>query len=480
MPVIRLSFYFHDIDSSAYKGITLIEIHLIILLFFAIAGIIMMYTVRHRNIIRESRHHLNSKEKFRTLNSLFNEILGFENLEDIYSYITASLHKLYPKSIVLYNSVDEKNKVTKFESVSGLNGMLLKINEICGFDPLGRQYSLLPLHRGYFKSGELILFNGGLAEFACSQFPAAAANTIQKLTGLNKIYTIGLNKDDRILGAIHFFTFNNQEIEDIQFIESFARQAAVVIQKRIAEDSLLESEKKLKEMNLTKDRLFSIISHDLRSPVAGILSLTNLLNTNIRIYEPAKSEKYIRLIGDSVEQTLNLIDDLLIWSKSQTGMIEFTPVYFNLGELISDTVESMKTPALFKEIQLDYENQGVELRCYGDTNMLKTVLRNLIQNAIKFTSPKGRICIETTIQNGSISVSVTDNGTGISSTGVEKLFTAENIISTPGTEGEKGTGLGLVLCREFIEKHNGTISATSEEGKGSKFTFRLPVKPEAC
>ena len=241
---------------------------------------------------------------------------------------------------------------------------------------------------------------------------------------------------------------------------------------QIKELKMLNEE--LSELNATKDRMFSVIAHDLRSPVSGILNLSKLLKKNYGKYDPAKSELFLKSISDTSENVLALLDNLLAWAKSRRGQFDFNPVTVNLNKVIPEIIDILISHAENKNIQIQNNISG-DIFCHADVNMLNSILRNLIQNSIKFTNPGGFISIDANIIENGTEISVRDTGIGISEESRLRLFSESSNISTGGTNNEKGSGLGLVLCREFVEKHSGRIWVESEEGNGSKFTFLLPA-----
>jgi len=247
-----------------------------------------------------------------------------------------------------------------------------------------------------------------------------------------------------------------------------------ITQQKIAEQLLQESENNLKIANTTKDKFFSIIAHDLRSPFNAIIGFSELLLENHTKYDDQKREKIINLIVESSKNTFNLLENLLEWSRTQTGGIQFNPKECILEKLIIDSIAQVKENATQKNIQLTY-NVADTVIIKADEAMLKTVLRNLISNAIKFTPKSGKIKVIATKTDKNITVSVVDNGSGIKKEKLETLFTNLYNETTRGTENEKGHGLGLVLCKEFIEKHGGKIFVESEEGIGSTFSFTIPI-----
>ncbi len=189
-----------------------------------------------------------SEEKFKLLNHLTSEMLLLQDLESIYKFVADNLQKYYPNSIVLYVSIDESNNQTWLEAVSGLdNNLLMEVKKILGYNAVGRMYELRDLHYNYFRSGNFIEFEGDLAEFSASEFSISGASDIEKLIDLHKIYTIGINKEDELLAAIHFFTFNKQVITDSSFIEVFVKQAGLVLQEKINEKALIKAKIKAEE-----------------------------------------------------------------------------------------------------------------------------------------------------------------------------------------------------------------------------------------
>ncbi|MBK6964824.1 MAG: PAS domain S-box protein [Bacteroidales bacterium] len=247
--------------------------------------------------------------------------------------------------------------------------------------------------------------------------------------------------------------------------------------RKLVEEQQKLTEKQLKEANLTKDKFFSIIAHDLRSPFTSILGFTRLLDEEYDDFTDEERKTMVKQIQNSTESTFQLLDNLLAWAKTQLGRTIFTPESFTLESLIFETIKQTTPQAEIKNIKISY-GKIVDLILYADQNMLRTVIRNLLSNAVKFSFPGGIVELETVIAENNLTISVTDHGTGIPPEALDNLFSlTENVVSTKGTANEKGTGLGLILCREFIERNGGSIHAKSKVGKGSTFSIVLPVKP---
>jgi two-component system, sensor histidine kinase and response regulator len=232
---------------------------------------------------------------------------------------------------------------------------------------------------------------------------------------------------------------------------------------------------RLSELNATKDKLFSIIGHDLKNPLTAILGYADLIITDIDNIAPDRLKSHLTQISNASNQLYGLLENLLEWSRSQTGRMEFSPARCDLQKLVENCTGFVAHNAAMKEIEIlsDVE-QGSHV--FADNRMLDTVLRNLISNAIKFTPNGGEIRIRATRADGEVEVSVADTGVGITEQDANKLFRIDAAFSTAGTAQEQGTGLGLILCKEFIDKHQGKIWVESVLGQGSVFRFTLPPR----
>ena len=239
-----------------------------------------------------------------------------------------------------------------------------------------------------------------------------------------------------------------------------------------AEIILKEKNEELSTINAEKDKFFSIIAHDLKSPFNSIIGFSDLLIEQINNNDDDGIAKYAKIIQQSSNRAMDLLMNLMEWSRSQTGRIEFNPENCKIVNCINETTLFYNDIAIQKSITIK-NILPPKASVFADKAMLNTVLRNLVSNAIKFTHPGGEIIISAEKKQNEIIFSVSDSGVGISKSNIEKLFRIDNNYSTPGTQKEKGTGLGLILCKEFIEKHGGKIWVESEEGTGSTFYFTL-------
>jgi signal transduction histidine kinase len=241
---------------------------------------------------------------------------------------------------------------------------------------------------------------------------------------------------------------------------------------------LKNSEQGLKELNNSKDKFFSILAHDLKNPFASIIGLSEFLNDEMDSLTKDETKKIVRSITHSSKRVHKLLENLLKWSLLQTGRIKFYPVAFNLSNLISETAELFVQTAEAKKITIIAEFNHSTL-VFADVNMIETAIRNLISNAIKFTDTNGRILIRTVQQNKFVRVDIIDNGIGISEQDIDKIFRIEEHTTILGTGNEKGTGIGLVLSKEFVERNGGKIWFSSELGEGTQFNITIPAVAES-
>ncbi len=244
---------------------------------------------------------------------------------------------------------------------------------------------------------------------------------------------------------------------------------------KLAEEEIRRKNVQLQIVNAEKDKFYSIIAHDLKSPFNSILGYLDMLTKNFRTYDIEKSEAMLGIINASAHNTFSLLEDLLMWAQSQSGKISFEPTELEFSDIGLEVVENLRQTATKKNISIN-SSYGKGIIAFADADMLKIVLRNLISNAIKFTHKGGRIDIGAKQKDSSLTISVTDNGVGIAPEILANLFSFSQTNNTRGTDNEKGTGLGLSLCKEFVEKHGGKIWAESEVNRGSSFYFTLPMK----
>jgi signal transduction histidine kinase/ligand-binding sensor domain-containing protein len=235
--------------------------------------------------------------------------------------------------------------------------------------------------------------------------------------------------------------------------------------------------RQLHELNAMKDKFISIIGHDLKNPMNVIKGFTEILTDEYDELSDESRKSYLFHISQTVNKTANLLENLFSWAQSQSGMLTIEPVYMDICQIVQSNCRLFKESAAKKKIRLLNQTKSKEIFVFADRNMIDTVLRNLISNAIKFTPSLGTITVDIDViqDEDKAEISITDTGLGMHSSGIANLFRIDKSNTTTGTAGEIGTGFGLILCKEFVEKNGGSIDAQSTHGKGSVFRFTIPL-----
>lgn len=308
-------------------------------------------------------------------------------------------------------------------------------------------------------------------------------NEVSQLTAENKIRELALKKQKNVrnlLSIIVLITLLSGGLFLSQYLSK--RKTNILLHEKIKEVDnsnklLKESEDSLKILNATKDKFFSIIAHDLRNPFNALHGLTQHLLNNYENFDPDEIKESIEIIYNSADDLLELLENLLHWSRTQRGKMKFTPTEINISEIIHKIFSLLKMNAEKKDINLINEIPP-QKTIVGDIDMLTAILRNLISNAIKFSYTNSFVRVSSKDYKDYTEFSVMDNGVGISQENIQKLFRIDIHHSTSGTSDEQGSGLGLILCREFVEKHHGRIWVESELNQGSIFKFTIPKKTQ--
>ncbi len=237
---------------------------------------------------------------------------------------------------------------------------------------------------------------------------------------------------------------------------------------------LEELNQKLNELNDTKDKFFSIIAHDLKNPIYSLNTMAQIVDSEYETMDETEKKDFIGHISRSSSHVYSLLDNLLTWSRSQRNQIKYLPIEGNIVDFLKTSFDGIEIQVSDKDIEffLDLENTTI----YSDVNLLNTIVRNILSNAIKFTPPKGQIKVSGKVSEGYFLLSIKDSGVGMTKEKLDTLFTTGKNVSTPGTNNEKGTGLGMIISKEFAIKNGGDIKVTSIQGEGTEFTVYIPKK----
>ena len=398
------------------------------------------------------------------------------------------------KALIYLNLSDLENSIENFDNALFYGNKSLDISNKFGLLNIKKE-NLKNLSFAYEKSGNKLKALDILKQYTLINDTILKTNKRKKVLLFN-----ALNKLEESNFKISKLSLKNENEKKIMYflviaITIFAFLVIVLIFQQTSKKkayNLLEFKNyqinkmneeiklqtdSLKLLNNTKDKFFSIIAHDLKNPFNSIKGFTELLIENISSYDEEKRLKFLKIIKGSTTKASDLLDNLLIWANSQSGTIKFNPVKIELVKQVSNVISLVEIQAINKEICI-YNNVYHNLYVYADINMLNTILRNLLSNGIKFTKPEGEIHISSSIKDNFVTVSIRDNGVGMTQDCIENLFNIENKNCSIGTANEQGSGLGLNLCKDFIVKNGGKISVKSTLDKGSEFLFSLPVYQE--
>jgi len=389
------------------------------------------------------------------------------------------------------------NKVIKDRNVIGLEGFLIdnteriqaeltlresekkyrlvveNVGEGIGFVNTEEEFVVVnPAAERIFGVGKGELLGRNLKEFLSEeQYLAILDQTKIRKNGQESTYEFELTRPNGEKRSVLIIAVPQFD-DNIKFIGTHGIFRDITDQKQ-AELALKESETRLRHLNADKDLFISILSHDLKSPFNNLLGFSELLTEEIRKLDIGEIEDIAININKSARNTYNLLEDILLWAKTEQGKIPFKPQILNFRDICKNIFEVLKPNADAKNIAINCSADD-HIKVFVDIDMIKIVLRNLVSNAIKFTKNGGAININAETNSGNVTISVSDNGIGIPPDSMAKLFNITEVITTTGTAKETGTGIGLLLCKEFVEKHGGKIWVDSEVGKGSRFSFTMP------
>lgn len=289
-------------------------------------------------------------------------------------------------------------------------------------------------------------------------------------------------KTEEALHRKSVFNGPNKDVSElVKLIDALSKQQIELEQKikvlEEKESKYIDTEKQLLEKLQAKDTFLSLLAHDLKTPFHTMLGYSYLLLKEYPKYNTKKRVSIIQILYESIQQTHKLLENILVWSRAQTGKIQYNPRNINVTTLIKENIRLFEATAKAKDVSLTYISVLDDLMTWADPEIIQLVLRNLISNAIKFTPKGGQVSAGIhDYSDGKVIVCVCDNGVGIPKHVQDKLFHVDEKISTPGTNDEHGTGLGLILCKEFIGKSGGELWFSSKEGEGSTFYFSLQNK----
>ncbi|MDP2423173.1 MAG: PAS domain S-box protein [Bacteroidales bacterium] len=405
---------------------------------------------------------LRSREGFLShLNKITSLALKSSTSSGFYQFLADQLLELFSSDISFITLWDEESHKTIPMAASGL---------------AGENYFSLSILPGEVTMTESVIAARKPIVVEDVYNTPYVCRRIADLFPTKSMLALPLLVDDLNLGAvlIGFSTPHKFTDEEIDYGTIAANQIALVVAKTNMVDQLIENEQNLMKLHAEKDKLFSIIAHDLRSPFTSFLGLTELMADSSMELTYEEMREFAQAIQKSASGLYQLLENMLEWSRLQGGYVEFTPGTVDLHELVNHNFDSLKAAALRKEIETIIDIPA-DFIIQADQNMIRSLTGNFISNAIKFTPRGGKVTVAARhTEDGWVQVEVEDTGIGVPEETINNLFRIDMKIATQGTEGEPSSGLGLILCKEFVEKHGGKIWVESQVGKGSKFVFQIP------
>ncbi|NWF90726.1 MAG: response regulator [Ignavibacteriaceae bacterium] len=412
-----------------------------------------------RDISEEKR-----KEKIQQTTIKILQSINFsKSLSQEYEYLYKTLIDFIPIKNVAFTTIDEKTKKIVFQ---------FYMDQFNAFDFAHKLDEIL-IEQTIRSARKQILDISEISEIVKLHADLSKIKIPLRWIGV----PLPINDNSTLVLIIKEYDESKMLVQnDLEMLNAIIVPLCRAIERKMIEQDLKVSLEKLAELNQTKDNFFSLISHDLRSPFDSIIGFTEVLKNDLE----SLSQEEIKLYLDSLYQTsrhiYTLINNLLQYSKFQLGNSEFSPKGLKLREIVEKNVEILKGISIKKEISIRF-HEVADLCIKADEDMVNSIVLNLLTNAIKFTPRKGEILVSAGKMNGFVQVHIKDSGVGMDQAKIAKIFKLDAKKSTPGTENESGTGLGLLLVKQFIERHSGTIEVESKPNMGTTFSFTIPCCP---
>jgi signal transduction histidine kinase/DNA-binding NarL/FixJ family response regulator len=478
------------------------------------------YSIERKKIIDLQNKHI---KQFSVLSSSTAKLNESEDISISLTIICENLRNLLDGAgVIAFEFLDPGT--VRVSGIEWLKPWVEQIKLLTGWDLNKSVFGNIVQRKELLDSlndSKLHEIKGGICEIFAGNVENKNCMKMGKMLDINLVYAISFYRAKIFYGGFLIFSHKLIEDDDIKIIETINTQTALSIHRKIiekdllisesrykslntqleqkvtertrdlesanhqlqqelifrtqAEDTLRKNEMQLVELNATKDKFFNIIAHDLKNPFTSLLGSSELLFQNIDKMDHENIKELALLQNESAKGGYAILQNLLDWSRSQTGSIKYNPVRINMSNLIIENISNLQFLASNKEINM-FSEAAKDIYIFTDENMINTVLRNLLSNSIKFTHRGGNVIVNIKPGSDEVIISVKDNGTGIPQQNIDKLFRIDTKYSTPGTDKEQGTGLGLKLCREFIEKLGGRIWVKSAVNAGSEFMFSIPLK----
>lgn len=431
-----------------------------------------------RNVVSPSEKNTSIIE---VLNATSLQLLEIREEHEVYKILASALTKILPGTFCMVSKLQADKKNFRIVQMHGVEKYIDTAKMLLGKDPHEWDFpfeELLKNHRVAFESRKLYYFEEGLYGISGKTIPKKISKAIEKLGGISHVFTTCFFMDNTFYGGLTLLVpkvvmkagLMNQEA--ILAIETLSNMATVLIHKLQANEKLIANREMLETTISAKDKVFSILAHDLRTPFNSIIGFAEILSNGNKMISEKDRLTYVNIIRESAVSTYKLLDNLLEWSRLQLDNYIIQKEIIQPKLVINDCMELYRATAEKKHITIQ-NRVTEETSVFVDWNSIFTILRNLLNNALKYTPEGGCITFTSIKKQDFVEISIQDTGIGIPPDILKKIFLVGENHSSLGTNMEKGTGLGLILCKDLLEKNNGYIRIDSEVGLGTTFTIGL-------
>ncbi len=432
----------------------------------------------------------NPKNLFKVLHEYTSHLQYLDKESDVFDLLAKFLPSIIPSTYFILSQKEEHEDYFKVFSAIGIEKSISTLISILGYDPLKVKLKFANMSEkniSMYENRKMVIFKDGLYDLSNHNLNRKLLHAAEKFLGVDKVGAMSLCVGKEYQGGVAFLFKKSLNVDHFlteevkQVVETFMYQCSMVIKRfrdelnlKASHEALLESNKELQQHVNFKNKLFSVIAHDLKTPFNSLLGFSELLITDYQKLSDEERERYIEYINSSSRSAYNLVTNLLHWSRIQFEKISINKKCFGLNEFVNDSIEPVLINAHNKKIHVEiFVPKSIEV--IADQATMSIVIYNLFMNAIKFSHKNGTIFIYGRKLEDCIEIGIRDTGVGMTTERQQDLFKQDKLSTTVGTDNEKGTGLGLLICNDFVKRNGGILAVSSKENEGSTFKIKLPL-----
>lgn len=431
-----------------------------------------------------------STNLFKLLHQFTSQLQYLTTEEDVFELLAKFLPEIIPHTYFILSQKEEGEDCFRVKKSIGFEKLINSLIKMVGFDPHGVKlpFSEMPEENVImYENRKMVIFEDGLFDLGNRTFNRQLLHSAEKLLSVDKVGAMSLCVGKDYQGGVAFLFKKSLNVKDFlteevkQVVETFMYQCSIVIKQfrdeqklKANHEALLKSNKELEQHINFKNKLFSVIAHDLKTPFNSLLGFSELLITDYSKLSEDEKERYIEYINSSSRSAFNLVNNLLHWSRIQFEKIRINKNRFGLYEFVIESIEPFMLNAYKKKIHVEIFIPNT-LEVTADKSTMTIVVYNLFMNAVKYSHIKSSVFIYGRKLENCIEIGIRDTGVGMSEEMQKDLLKEDKLTTTVGTDNEKGTGLGLLICNDFITRNGGNLVVSSRENEGSTFQIKLPL-----